>query len=458
VEPERSKRDEGMEERRRAPRIKEENEATIKVVSGGKNLPEEEINDNHTKDISVCGAKIQTNILLPINTLLELDFTSKGVHQQIKILGKVKWSKVINENESYEFGVEFYPSKEIETLDDYISGQLKSNKSELIKDKVTPIDSGNENIVETKKVLLISARHRQSHIGNKNILEIKKVLPISALLRQSHIGNKNIVETKKLSPIDSGNKNIVETKKLLPIRAFRRQSHIGNKNIVETEKVPPIDSGNKNIVETKKLPPIDSGNKNIAETKKVPPIKNNQWIKIAIISLGTIILIVVLLKIFGSISLDFIYPHTNKKVTNNFAHDSITTESATLPAPPITAPVAKVTPTPVPAPASVPTSAPKATQKTKVIGNSDSKRYHLPGMKYYNAVKAYHRVEFDSETVVAPSPNYYEGIKGIVLKNGKVIEGQIISIDDNDVLKIRTKEGKILSYSFIKEVKEYITE
>jgi hypothetical protein len=62
------------------------------------------------------------------------------------------------------------------------------------------------------------------------------------------------------------------------------------------------------------------------------------------------------------------------------------------------------------------------------------------------------------EAVVAASPNYYEGIKGIVLKNGKVIKGQIISIDDNDVLKIRTKEGKILSYSFIKEVKEYITE
>jgi hypothetical protein len=334
VEPERSKRDEGMEERRRAPRIKEENEATIKVVSGGKNLPEEEINDNHTKDISVCGAKIQTNILLPINTLLELDFTSKGVHQQIKILGKVIWRKVINENESYEFGVEFYPSKEIETLDDYISWQLKSNKSEFVKNKLPPIDSG----------------------------------------------NKNIVETKKLSPIDSGYINIVETK-----------------------KVPPIDSGNKNSVETKKVPPINSGNKNIAETKKVPPIKNKQWIKIVIISLGTIILIVVLLKIFGSISLDFIYPHTNKKVTNNFAHDSITTESTTLPAPPITAPVAKVTPAPVPAPAPVPTSVPvptsdpKTTQITKVIGNSDSKIYHLPGMKYYNAVKAYHRVEFDSE-------------------------------------------------------------
>lgn len=54
--------------------------------------------------------------------------------------------------------------------------------------------------------------------------------------------------------------------------------------------------------------------------------------------------------------------------------------------------------------------------------------------------------------------NYYSGIKGIVLKNGKIIRGQIISIDDNDVLKIRTKKGKILSYSFTREVKEYLTE
>ena len=65
------------------------------------------------------------------------------------------------------------------------------------------------------------------------------------------------------------------------------------------------------------------------------------------------------------------------------------------------------------------------------------------------------------ENKTAPSidtQRYYEGIKGIVLKNGKVIKGQIISIDDNDVLKIRTKRGKFLSYSFMKEVKEYITE
>ena len=35
--------------------------------------------------------------------------------------------------------------------------------------------------------------------------------------------------------------------------------------------------------------------------------------------------------------------------------------------------------------------------RMKVIGNRDSKRYHLPGMKYYYEVEAYHRVEFGSE-------------------------------------------------------------
>ena len=35
--------------------------------------------------------------------------------------------------------------------------------------------------------------------------------------------------------------------------------------------------------------------------------------------------------------------------------------------------------------------------KVKIIGNQDSKLYHQPGMKYYDRVAAYHRVEFSSE-------------------------------------------------------------
>jgi cytoskeletal protein RodZ len=33
----------------------------------------------------------------------------------------------------------------------------------------------------------------------------------------------------------------------------------------------------------------------------------------------------------------------------------------------------------------------------QVVGNRDTKRYHLPGMKYHDKVKAYHRVVFQSE-------------------------------------------------------------
>jgi len=36
-------------------------------------------------------------------------------------------------------------------------------------------------------------------------------------------------------------------------------------------------------------------------------------------------------------------------------------------------------------------------KNVKVIANSDTKRYHLPGMKYYGKIKEYHRVVFQSE-------------------------------------------------------------
>jgi hypothetical protein len=131
VENGHSKREEWMEEKRRNPRMKEENELTITVVAGEKNLPEEAINDNHTEDISVSGAKIQSHVFLPVGTILELDFTSKTVNQKITVLGEVKWIKVIIEDVSYEAGVEFFgtPSEAIKEIGDYVSWKQKSNKS-----------------------------------------------------------------------------------------------------------------------------------------------------------------------------------------------------------------------------------------------------------------------------------------------------------------------------------------
>ena len=149
-----SKRDEGMEERRRTPRMNEENEVTIMVVSEENNLTQAKIRDifidNYTKDISASGVGIKTNILLPVDSLIELEFTSKSVREQIETLGKVKWVKVIIEDKSYEAGVEFCgaPSDAIKKLGDYISWKLKAR---LNKKMLSPIDSGDINTVETKE-------------------------------------------------------------------------------------------------------------------------------------------------------------------------------------------------------------------------------------------------------------------------------------------------------------------
>jgi hypothetical protein len=48
-----------------------------------------------------------------------------------------------------------------------------------------------------------------------------------------------------------------------------------------------------------------------------------------------------------------------------------------------------------------------------------------------------------------------EGLRGIELNDGDVIEGKIISFN-GDTVKIITKDGKISTYSFIKDVKSFI--
>lgn len=51
----------------------------------------------------------------------------------------------------------------------------------------------------------------------------------------------------------------------------------------------------------------------------------------------------------------------------------------------------------------------------------------------------------------------YKNVRGVCLMDGQIIEGQILGIE-NLILKIQTKDGRILSYSFEKEVKRLITE
>jgi hypothetical protein len=116
-----------MDEKRRAQRLEEESEITINIVSGGEKPPKEKILYNYSKNISVSGARIQAHIFLPVDSLLKIEMTLKTLRQMITVIGKVKWIKVVFEDESYEAGVEFFntPSDAIKKLKEYISWKQK---------------------------------------------------------------------------------------------------------------------------------------------------------------------------------------------------------------------------------------------------------------------------------------------------------------------------------------------
>ncbi len=71
--------------------------------------------------------------------------------------------------------------------------------------------------------------------------------------------------------------------------------------------------------------------------------------------------------------------------------------SAPVAAPAASAPTAtpQASPAAVAPPAAV--TPPAEAPKVIVVANRDSKLYHLPGMRYYKGVAAYHRLEFSSE-------------------------------------------------------------
>jgi len=52
---------------------------------------------------------------------------------------------------------------------------------------------------------------------------------------------------------------------------------------------------------------------------------------------------------------------------------------------------------PVVSPSGAESVSPQHPEKYPVVANSDSRRYHLPGMKYYNQISSQHRVIFPSE-------------------------------------------------------------
>jgi len=119
-----------MLENRIATRLEEGIDVTITLLSRKKSLPKEKVMYNSIRDFSSSGVSIQTNILFPVGTLLNIKFTLKTLKEKINAIGKVKWVNVIVEDKYYEMGVEFVNASIIalKRIDEYILWKKKNEK------------------------------------------------------------------------------------------------------------------------------------------------------------------------------------------------------------------------------------------------------------------------------------------------------------------------------------------
>jgi len=94
-----------MTEKRRDKRIKEENRVVIEVSPPG--APNSSLAINaFTKDISLTGARIWTDLLFPLNSKLNLTLYLSRSKQVVRIRCAVKWKKECYDG-LYEIGVHF---------------------------------------------------------------------------------------------------------------------------------------------------------------------------------------------------------------------------------------------------------------------------------------------------------------------------------------------------------------
>lgn len=117
-----------MKEKRKTERLKDFNEITLKIISEEAVSPNAKNMYTYSEDLSTTGVKIRGNIVIPVDSLLKIDFKLKNLQNTLTAVGKVKWIKIIIEDKYYEAGVEFVdtPVDAIQKISDYISWKKKN--------------------------------------------------------------------------------------------------------------------------------------------------------------------------------------------------------------------------------------------------------------------------------------------------------------------------------------------
>jgi len=118
-----------MEEKRKERRINEENKVTISVFSKDKSTHAKGNFYALTKDISLNGLKIHTDVELEIDTVLKIEIALAKSKKLISVIGRVKWVNQLYDGEVFETGIEFVdtPPGRVLSLLDHLYGEKKKN-------------------------------------------------------------------------------------------------------------------------------------------------------------------------------------------------------------------------------------------------------------------------------------------------------------------------------------------
>jgi hypothetical protein len=94
-----------MKERRRDARVIEENRVVIEM-SGSEGLEDVETIKAFTRDLSLGGARVETDRAFEPGTELKMILYLSKSWQIVKLIGRVQWLKEVDQG-LYEIGIEF---------------------------------------------------------------------------------------------------------------------------------------------------------------------------------------------------------------------------------------------------------------------------------------------------------------------------------------------------------------
>jgi c-di-GMP-binding flagellar brake protein YcgR len=109
-----------MKERRRDPRVREENRVTLSVIANGSAQGPREVYHSLTKDLSLGGIRVMTDAPLAVDARVKVELLLAKSRRRIQAVARVRWVKELFGKDVFDMGLEFVeidPEAELALID-----------------------------------------------------------------------------------------------------------------------------------------------------------------------------------------------------------------------------------------------------------------------------------------------------------------------------------------------------